>query len=41
LGGLQKIEKEEACSDIEKRAGSGDSKSQTPIDREGGHRIIE
>jgi hypothetical protein len=35
LGGPQKIAKEEVCSDIEKREGSGDSTSQTPIDREG------
>jgi hypothetical protein len=35
FGGLQNIEKEEECSHIEKREGSGDSKSQTPIDREG------
>jgi hypothetical protein len=41
LGGLEKIEKEEARSDIEKREGSDHSKSQTPIDREGDHKIIE
>jgi hypothetical protein len=35
LGGLQKTEKEEECSDIEKREESGDSKSQTPIKKEG------
>jgi hypothetical protein len=35
LGVLQTIESEEECSDIEKREGSGDSKSQTFIDREG------
>jgi hypothetical protein len=33
LGGLQKREKEEECSDIEKREGLGHSKSQTPIER--------
>jgi hypothetical protein len=33
LGDLQKIEKEEECSDIEKREGSGGSKSQTPRER--------
>jgi hypothetical protein len=31
---LQKIEKEEECSDIEKREGFGGSKSQTPMARE-------
>jgi hypothetical protein len=36
LGGLQTIEnQEEECSDIEKREGSGCSKSQTPISRNG------
>jgi hypothetical protein len=35
FGGVQNIEKEEECTDTEKREGSGDSKSQTPIDREG------
>jgi hypothetical protein len=34
LGRLQKIEKEEELSDIEKRDGSGGSKSQTSIERE-------
>jgi hypothetical protein len=37
LGGLQNIEKEEECSDIGKKEGSGDSKSQTPIERRGGN----
>jgi hypothetical protein len=31
LGGLQKSVKDEECSDIEKREGSGRSKSQTPL----------
>jgi hypothetical protein len=35
LVGLQKIEREEECSDIEKREGSGSWKSQTPIERGG------
>jgi hypothetical protein len=34
LGGLQKIEKEEEFSDIEKREGSGRSESEAPIERE-------
>jgi hypothetical protein len=34
FGSLQNIEKEEECSDIEKREGSGSSKSQTPIEKE-------
>jgi hypothetical protein len=38
LGCLQKIEKEEECSDIEKREGLGHSKSETPIKRGGGNR---
>jgi hypothetical protein len=38
LGCLQKNENEEECSDIEKSEGSGDSKSQTPIERGGGNR---
>jgi hypothetical protein len=33
LGGLQKTEKEEECSDIEKREEPGDSKSQRLIGR--------
>jgi hypothetical protein len=32
--GLHNIEKQEEFSDIEKTAGSGGSKSQTPIERE-------
>jgi hypothetical protein len=32
LGDVQKSEKEEECSDIEKREGSGDSKGQIPIE---------
>jgi hypothetical protein len=35
LGDLQTIEKEEKCSDIEKKEGSDASKSQTPFEREG------
>jgi hypothetical protein len=35
LGGLQTIEEEEDFSDIEKREGTGDSKSQTPTERRG------
>jgi hypothetical protein len=35
FGGPQDIEKEEERSHIENKEGSGDSKSQTPIDREG------
>jgi hypothetical protein len=37
LGGLQKTEKEDECSDIEKREGSGGSQSQVPIERRGGN----
>jgi hypothetical protein len=37
LGGLQKREKEEECSDIEKREGSGGSKSEKPIERGSGN----
>jgi hypothetical protein len=37
LGSHQKRETEEECSDIETREASGDSKSQTPIEREGGN----
>jgi hypothetical protein len=33
LGGVRPIEKEERFSDIEKREGSGGSKSQTHIER--------
>jgi hypothetical protein len=33
-GGVPKREKEGERSDIEKREGSGDSKSQTPIEKE-------
>jgi hypothetical protein len=32
LGGPQKFEKYEECSDIEKREGSGDLESQRPIE---------
>jgi 3-keto-L-gulonate-6-phosphate decarboxylase len=32
LGDVQKSEKEEECSDIEKMEGSGDSKGQIPIE---------
>jgi hypothetical protein len=35
LESLQKIEKEEELSDIEKREGSGGPESEAPIDREG------
>jgi hypothetical protein len=35
LGGLQRIEKEEECSDIENREEPGSSKSQTSLEREG------
>jgi hypothetical protein len=35
LGGLQKTEKDEEYSDIKKREGFGNLKSQTPLDREG------
>jgi hypothetical protein len=38
LGGLQKIEKKDECSDIEKREWSGDPKSKTPIERGTGNR---
>jgi hypothetical protein len=38
LGGLQTIEKEEGCSEIEKREASGGSTSQTPLERGGGNR---
>jgi hypothetical protein len=34
LGGFQKIENEEELSEIEKRDGSGSSKSQTLIERD-------
>jgi hypothetical protein len=34
LGVFQKTEKEEECSDIKKREGSGGSKSQIPLERE-------
>jgi hypothetical protein len=33
LGGVQNIEREEECSDIEKREVPDDSKSWTPIER--------
>jgi hypothetical protein len=39
LGGLQTIENQEESSDIEKRDGSGGSKSQTPIER--GEAVME
>jgi hypothetical protein len=35
FGGVLTIEKEEECSDVEKREGPGDSKSQTPTEKEG------
>jgi hypothetical protein len=38
LGGLQNSENQEDLSDIEKREGSGDSKSQTPLARGGGNK---
>jgi hypothetical protein len=38
FGSHQKIEKEEECSDIEKREEPGGSKSQTLIDRGSGNR---
>jgi hypothetical protein len=34
LGGVQKLESEGECSDIEKRERAGDSKSQSPIEIE-------
>jgi hypothetical protein len=34
-GGLQNIENEEEFSDIENREGSGGSKSQRPVERDG------
>jgi hypothetical protein len=35
LGGLQNIDNQENLSDIKKREGSGGSKSQTPVEKEG------
>jgi hypothetical protein len=34
LGGLHNIDNQENLSDIEKREGSGGSKSQTPVEKE-------